>query len=119
MNIIDLGKYKQPKKPNTGFYMVAHCPKCTAPLFWHGPGEFNGRELDEMIYPSCLCDWSDAGEVELAAPDEYVFEIERHAINILFRNVYRLIQELEDAKQNRVPEQEDHGHPAGVRTEDS
>lgn len=93
MNIIDLGKFRENKKETeTGFYIVANCPKCTMPLYWHGPGEMNGQPVPEMLYPSCLCDWE--GEMELTAPDDYSFEIERHSLNILFRNLYQMILEL-------------------------
>lgn len=117
MNIIDLGALKPGRKrPNTGFYIVGNCPKCTMPLYWHGPGVMNEKDVDEMLYPSCLCDWE--GEMELQAPDDYTFEIERHSLNILFRNMYSMIQEINRVQQETASDSVGEGAGNLVRSMD-
>jgi hypothetical protein len=120
MNLVDFTSMKKGKLSEQGFYAAANCPACTMPIYWHGPGTLNGEEKDGMLYPSCLCMYD--GEIELAIPSSYEFEIERHSLNLLFRNMYTLYKEVEMLGDVLKEIRSDSGRDRdgdGVRTEDS
>jgi hypothetical protein len=81
----------QPPAHPAGFYIAGGCPKCHAPILYHGGGEAiqpptpwgPGRAvlLPTLIMPTCSCEW-EAGDMDEPpmVPNQRSLWLEREAV---------------------------------------
>jgi hypothetical protein len=81
-----------PPAPPTGFYLCGQCPKCFAPLFYHGGGEAIKPPttvglaqpvlLPTIFLPTCDCNAWQEGQIpdSVAIPMHHNLWMEREAV---------------------------------------
>lgn len=89
--IVDFNQFRMEKKPPTGFYAAAQCPKCGSPVFYHGPGvDDEGQQHSQMYYQTCLHELGTT-PMRIEVPPHYSFPYERDALDSLFTNIIMML----------------------------